>query len=67
MDWAEEIAREEGVTVSGINFDIESLTISQPSINKKTLIPKKATIKAKGIASALVNGEFYDKKVLVHK
>ena len=62
VDWAAEIAREEGVTISGINFDIESLTISQPSINKKTLIPKKATIKAKGIASAWVNGEFYERK-----
>ena len=62
VDWAEEIAREEGVTISGINFDIESLTISQPSINKRTLIPKKATIKAKGIASASVNSEYYERK-----
>ena len=62
VDWAEEIASEEGVTISGINFVIESLTISQPSINKKTFIPKKATIKAKGIASALVNSEFYERK-----
>jgi hypothetical protein len=62
VDWAAEIALEEGVTISDIDFDIESLTISQPSINKKTFIPKKATIKAKGIASAWVDGVFYERK-----
>lgn len=61
-DWAAEIAGEEGVTISGISFNIVSLTVSQPSINKKTLIPKKATVKAKGIASAWVNGVFYERK-----
>lgn len=61
-NWAQEIAADKGVTVSNINFSIESLTISQPSINKKTLIPKKTTVKAKGLASALVNGEPFLKK-----
>jgi len=61
-NWAQEIAADKGVTVSDINFSIESLTISQPSINKKTLIPKKTTVKAKGSASALVNGEPFVKK-----
>jgi hypothetical protein len=61
-NWAQEIATDKGVTVSDINFNIESLTISQPSINKKTLTPKKATIKVRGLASALVNGAPFLKK-----
>jgi hypothetical protein len=56
IDWAEEIARENGVVAENISFLIESLTVSQPSINKRTLIPKKATVKAKGIASATLDG-----------
>jgi len=62
IDWAEEIARENGVTATNISFDIQSLTTSQPSINKKTLIPKAAKIKAKGIASADVDGVPFVKK-----
>ena len=62
VDWAEEIARENGVVAEDINFSIESLTVSRPSINKRTLIPKKATIKAKGRATAWIDGEFFDKK-----
>ena len=61
-NWAQEIADEEGVTVSGIVFHVESLTISKPSINKKTFIPKKTTVKAKGFVEALVNGEPFLKK-----
>ena len=56
IDWAEEIAIENGVVAENISFLIESLTVSQPSINKRTLIPKKATVKAKGIASATLDG-----------
>ena len=56
-----EIALENGVVAEDIHFDILSLTVSQPSINKKTLIPKKAKIKAKGRATAWIDGEFFDK------
>jgi hypothetical protein len=62
IDWAEEIARENGVVAEDINFSILSLTVSQPSINKKTLIPKKTKITAKGRVSAWIDGEFFDKK-----
>jgi hypothetical protein len=61
-NWAQEIADEEGVTVSGVVFHVESLTISKPSINKRTLIPKKTTVKAKGFVEASVNSEYYVKK-----
>jgi hypothetical protein len=61
-NWAQEIAADKGVTVSDIDFSIESLTISQPSINKKTFIPKKTTLKAKGLVRAQVNGEPFLKK-----
>ena len=62
IDWAEEIARENGVVAENISFVIESLTVSRPSINKRTLIPKKVTIKAKGRATAWIDDEFFDKK-----
>jgi hypothetical protein len=62
IDWAKEIALENGVVAEDINFNIESLTVSRPSINKRTLIPKKTTIKAKGRATARIDGEFFDKK-----
>jgi hypothetical protein len=62
VDWAEEIARENGVLAENIIFEPESLTFSQPSINKRTLIPKKTTIKAKGWVSALIDGVPYTKR-----
>jgi hypothetical protein len=62
INWAEEIAAEEGVTVSDVNFTIESLTITKPALPKKTNIPKKATVKARGTASAWINGEFFVKR-----
>jgi hypothetical protein len=40
-DWAEEIALENGVSVTGISFYDINITISRPSISKRTLIPKK--------------------------
>ena len=57
-----EVGNEYGVSVNSIGFSIESLTITQPSIPKKTLIPKKVTVKAKGWVSASVDGEYLTKR-----
>jgi len=62
VDWAREIARENGVLAENIIFETESLTFTQPSINKRTLMPKKATIKGKGWVSALIDGVPYAKR-----
>jgi hypothetical protein len=62
VDWAEEIAQENGVAVTGISFYDINITISRPSISKKTLFPKKTKITAKGRVSAWIDGEFFDKK-----
>lgn len=58
----EEIAIEKGMTINGINFSEISFTISRPIIPKKKFVPKKATIKAKGRLSALVNGQAITRK-----
>jgi hypothetical protein len=62
VDWAEEIAFENGVAVTDISFYDINITISRPSISKRTLIPKKTKITAKGRVSAWIDGEFFDKK-----
>lgn len=62
-DWAEEIAYRKGAsTITGIIFTYDTLTISQPSISKKTLIPKKTKINAKGWASATIDGKYMLKR-----
>ncbi len=61
-NWLEEVADDYGVSISGISFSVERLTISQPSIPKKTLIPKVTTIKGKGWVSAWVDGEYLTKR-----
>lgn len=60
--WLMEIAQEYGVSIGNISLSVESLTISEPGLPKKTNIPKKATIKAKGLVSATVDGEPLTKK-----
>lgn len=60
--WLIEVGNEFGVSVNNIEFSVESLTITQPSIPKKTLIPKVTTLKAKGWVSALVDGEYLTKR-----
>ena len=62
VDWAEEIAFENGVAVTDTSFYDINIIISRPSISKKTLIPKKTKITAKGRVSAWIDGEFFDKK-----
>jgi hypothetical protein len=56
-NWLVEVAKEYGASIVDISFSVTSLTISQPGIPKRTNIPKKATIKAKGLVSATVDGE----------
>ena len=56
-NWLTEVANEYGASIANISFSITSLTISQPSISKKTNIPRKAIIKAKGLVSATVDSE----------
>jgi hypothetical protein len=61
-NWLIEVGNEYGISVENIEFSVEKLTISQPSIPKKTLIPKKITLKAKGRVSAFVDGEYLTKR-----
>lgn len=56
-DWMEEMAEENEVFVSDISISITNLTLSQPSIPKKTNIPKKITIKAKGLVIAILESK----------
>ena len=56
-NWLGQVALEEGDTISGIEFALDKLTISQPSIPKGTLTPKRATLGAKGWVSATGNGQ----------
>jgi hypothetical protein len=61
-NWLTEVANEYGVSIHDIQFSVQSLTISQPSIPKKTLVPKMTTVKAKGWVSAWVDGEYLTKR-----
>jgi hypothetical protein len=61
-NWLIELADENGATVENIIFWDVTLTLSEPSVPKKTNIPKKATIKAKGWVSATLNDEDISRK-----
>jgi hypothetical protein len=61
-DWMMEVASGYGVPISDINISLAKLTISQPSIPKKTNIPKTTTIKATGLVSAYLDGMFITRK-----
>jgi len=61
-NWLIELADEYGATVENISFWDVTLTLSEPSVPKKTNIPKKTTIKAKGWVSATFNGENISRK-----
>ncbi|HQB33331.1 MAG TPA: hypothetical protein PLY11_01135 [Syntrophorhabdus sp.] len=61
-DWMTEVASGYGVPISDINISLAKLTISQPSIPKKTNIPKTTTIKATGLVSAYLDGMFITRK-----
>jgi hypothetical protein len=56
-NWMMEMAEEYGASVSDISISIAKLTISQPSIPKKTNIPRKITIKSNGLVSAILDSE----------
>lgn len=56
-DWLGQIATEKGFTITNISFSGMTLTISQASIPKKTLVPRKMTIRVKGLISTTLNGE----------
>lgn len=61
-NWLIELADEYGAFVENISFWDVTLTLSEPSIPKKTNIPKKTTIKAKGWVSATFDGEDISRK-----
>jgi len=56
-NWSGQIATEKGFTINNISFSEITLTISQASIPKKTLVPRKMTIRVKGLISATLNGQ----------
>jgi len=53
----EEIATEKGISIDGVNFSEIRFILSQPKIPKNKLVPRNATIKAKGWISASANGQ----------
>jgi len=53
----EEIATEKGISIDCVNFSEIRFILSQPKIPKSKLVPRKATIKAKGWISASANGQ----------
>lgn len=57
LNWLEQIAAERGLTIQNINFSEIRLIMSQASLPKNTLVPKRMTIKAKGLVSATLNGQ----------
>ena len=61
-NWFRELAYGYGATIDDISFWDITYSISQPGVPKKTNIPKKATIKARGWVSARLNGESISKK-----
>lgn len=53
----EEIATQKGIAITSINFSEISFKISQPRIPKKSSIPRRTTLRAKGWITASVNGQ----------
>ena len=57
-DWTREIAYDKGAsTITDIGFSNVIITYSSPKISKRSGIPGKAKIKAKGWASAIIDGD----------